>query len=380
MLLKIAAYSSPGYNVWSNWCRRLRAGPSILLPEKRSVCPLRDAYRRAIPYVLGVYIFGVGAGFLFFNMRLTVEWVAIILFVAAVLSGRGLLFLRDWGVFIAVLLAWQLASPLATRFSFPWHLQAMISADKLMFFGTVPPVWLQKHLYHPGVLEPWDVLAAVVYMLHFLAPLLSGFLLWMTNRELFRKFAITFVLVAIGGFVTYIVYPAVPPWLAAQPLVSVGNQYAHPWEVANSYPGGLHAAWAHSHVFLPGVRDLFNIIASRWYNPYHGTIFFAGLHLHYDQVAAIPSEHAMYPLLFFLFLRRQFGRWAYLALVYIGLVLFSITYLGQHYAVDAVVGFAYAIAGYVLVMQLWPRIVGRRSRNAKQAQFPTIGLRELEEA
>ena len=341
---------------------------------------MREPYRRASPYVLGMYILGVAAGFLFFNMRLTVEWVAIILFIAAVLSGRGLLFLRDWGVFIAVLLAWQLASPLATRFSFPWHLHELISADKLMFFGVVPAVWLQKHLYHPGVLEPWDVLAAVMYMLHFLAPLLSGFLLWMTNRELFRKFAITFVLVALAGFVTYIVYPAVPPWLAAQPLVAVGNHYAHPWEVATTYPGGLHAAWAHSHVYLPGVQNLFNIIAGRWYNPYHGTIFFAGLHLHYDQVAAVPSEHAMYPLLFFLFLRRQFGRWAYLALVYIGLLLFSITYLGQHYAVDAVVGFAYAILGYALVMHAWPWFKGATSRNSKPAQFAPVGIRELEEA
>jgi PAP2 superfamily len=341
---------------------------------------LREAYRRAIPYILGVYILGVAAGFLFFNMRLTVEWVAIILFVAAILSGRGLLFLRDWGVFIAVLLAWQLASPLATRFSFPWHLQEMISADKFMFFGNVPSVWLQQRLYHKGVLEPWDVLAAVMYMLHFLAPLLSGFLLWMYNRALFRKFAITFVLVALAGFATYILYPAVPPWLAAQPLVPVGNQFAHPWEVANTYPGGLHAAWAHAHVYLPGVQNLFNDIAGRWYSPYHGTIFFAGLHLHYDQVAAIPSEHAMYPLLFFLFLRRQFGRWSYLALAYIVLLLFSITYLGQHYAIDAVIGFAYAIAGYALVMHVWPWLAGMRRPEAPAVSYATAGRRELEEA
>lgn len=380
MLLSIAARDVPGYNIWSNWCRRLSPSPPILVPQKRSVCPLREAYRRAIPIILGIYILGVAAGFLFFNMRLTVEWVAIILFVAAVISGRGLLFLRDWGVFIAVLLAWQLVSPLATRFTFPWHLREMIDADKLMFFGNVPPVWLQEHLYHPGALEPWDVLAAVMYMLHFLAPLLSGFLLWMTNRTLFRKFAVTFVLVALAGFVTYILYPAVPPWLAAQPLVAVGNQYAHPWEVASTYPGGLHAAWAHSHVYLPGVQNLFNLIAGRWYNPYHGTIFFAGLHLHYDQVAAIPSEHAMYPLLFFLFLRRQFGRWAYLSLVYIALLLFSITYLGQHYAIDAVVGFAYAIAGYVIVMHIWPRVADIRQRNSVRTSIGAVGMRDLEEA
>src|SRR5205814_479512 len=73
-----------------------------------------QAYRRARPYIVGLYFLAVAAGFLYFNMRLTVEWVAIILFVAAILSGRAMLFLRDWGVFIAVLLAWQLVSPLAT--------------------------------------------------------------------------------------------------------------------------------------------------------------------------------------------------------------------------------------------------------------------------
>lgn len=341
---------------------------------------MREVYRRAMPFLLGAYIVGVAAGFLFFNMRLTVEWVAIILFVAALLSGRGLLFLRDWGVFIAVLLAWQLVSPLATRFSFPWHLQEMISADRAMFFGNVPALWLQQHLYHPGKLEPWDVLAAVMYMLHFLAPLLAGFILWLTDRALFSKFALTFVLVAVAGFATYIVYPAVPPWLAAQPLVPIGNQYAHPWEVAASYPGGLHAAWAHSHVYLPGVQNLFNSIAGRWYNPYHGTIFFAGLHLHYDQVAAIPSEHAMYPLLFFLFLRRKFGGWAYLALLYIALLLFSITYLGQHYVIDAVIGFAYALVGYAVVMHLWPRIAPASRARLAASHLPAVGLRELEEA
>jgi hypothetical protein len=106
-----------------------------------------------MPFTLAVYVLAVAAGFLYFNMRLTVEWVAIILFVAALLSGRALLVVRDWGVFMAVLLAWQLASPLATRFAFPWHVQEMINADKLMFFGTVPAVWLQQHLTHAGNLD-----------------------------------------------------------------------------------------------------------------------------------------------------------------------------------------------------------------------------------
>lgn len=328
-------------------------------------------YRRALPFIFALYILAVAAGFLYFNMRLTVEWVAIILFFAALLSGRGLLFLRDWGVFVAVLLAWQVASPLATQFNFPWHLHTMINADRLLFFGHVPSRWLQDHLYHRGVMEPWDLLSAIMYMLHFLAPLLSGFLLWMADRRMFRKFALTFVLVALGGFATYILYPAVPPWMAAEPLKQVGNHYVA-WRGAGPAPAGYH-------VYLSGVQNLFNNIMGRWYNPYRGTIFFPFLHLHYDQVAAVPSEHAMYPLLFFLFLRRQFGRLGYLALLYIALLLFAITYLGQHYVFDAIVGFAYALAGYALTMHVAPAVA--RAWRHRQERQPAVTIRsELEEA
>lgn len=337
-----------------------------------------STYRRSVPIVLAVYIVAVAAVMLYFNMRLTIEWVAIILLGAAVLSGRALLFVRDWGVFIAVLMAWQLTSPLATRFSYPWHLQELINADKLLFFGRVPPLWLQQHLYHPGVLEPWDVFAATMYMLHFLTPLAAGFLLWMTNRKLFQKYALTFVLVAVAGFITYILYPAVPPWLAAKHLVMSGQQYKIPYV-------NLHGRWVEDvhrgHVYLPGVQNLFATIMSGWYNPYKGTILFSGLHsFKYDNVAAIPSEHAMYPMLWFLFLRRQFGRWAYLGLLYIVGLLFSITYLGQHYMIDAIVGFAYAGVGYALVMHAFPATM--RVRNRQRQRTPAarpIPRAELEE-
>ena len=100
----------------------------------------------------------------------------------------------------------------------------------------------------------------------------------------------------------------------------------------------------------------------------------------YDQVAAVPSEHAAYPMLFFLFLRRQFGRWAHLAWIYIGALLFSITYLGQHYVIDALVGFAYAGIGYALVMQVAPALVSRYSARKPVVSKPARPHIELEEA
>jgi membrane-associated phospholipid phosphatase len=81
---------------------------------------------------------------------------------------------------------------------------------------------------------------------------------------------------------------------------------------------------------------------------------FSILHVHYSQVAGMPSEHAAYPFLFFLFLRHEFGRPAYLALLYVAGIVFAILYLGQHYLIDAVVGFLYVGVAYTLVMCGWP--------------------------
>lgn len=331
-------------------------------------------------FILVPYLAVVVAVFLYFNMRFNVEWVALVLFGAAVLTGKARLFLLDWGVFFVVLLAWQVSSGLATTFGFSWHLTELIAADRLMFAGHVPAVWLQQRLYHPNHLEPWDVLAASMYMLHFLAPLVAGFLIWLANRDLFRKFAATFVLVALAGFATYIVYPAVPPWMAGNPLVQVGHQYATCYG-AHAWLNSVEFACKHPHRYLPGVKNLFNVIMNGWYNPYNGRIFLPLVQIHYDQVAAMPSEHAAYPMLFYLFLRRQFGRVGHLALIYLALVLFSITYLGQHYVIDAFVGMAYAVVGYALIMHGLPRLLARlQAARRPAATLAFAGRPEIEES
>jgi membrane-associated phospholipid phosphatase len=310
----------------------------------------------------------VSLGFFYFNFRLTIEWVAVLLFTAALLYGRGVQFLRDWSVFVVVLLAWQFTSPLATDFGFPWHLQELIAADKLLFAGKVPALWLQQHLYHPGVLEPWDVLAAIVYMSHFLMPLVCGFLLWLADRDIYRKFAISFVLLAFAGFLTYILYPSVPPHMASQPLKHVNHVYV---------------LAAGGYVYLPGVRNLFQVTLAHWFSPYHGYVSLTWkglnlLNLRYDPVAEIPSEHAAFPLLFFLYLRHQFGRPAYLVLPYIAAILFAVLYLGMHWFIDVVIGFIYAAAAYGVVMHAAPAAVTwiRRSQIFKAPH----GTKPAEEA
>lgn len=310
--------------------------------------------RRLRHILVALYLVAVSGALIYFNFRLTVEWVAVILFGAALFYGKGRQFVRDWSVFFIVLVAWQFTSPLATDFGFPWHLTELIDFDKLVFGGNVAPVWLQHHLYHPGLVEPWDVVAAAIYMSHFMTPMLCGFALWLTNRELFRKFAIAFIVLAFAGFITYIVYPSVPPHMASQPL-----KHVH----------GIYVIARGGHVYLPGhVVNLFQVTAGHWFSPYHGYVSltyhgFNFLNLHYDQVAEIPSEHAAFPMLFFLFLRRQFGRYAYLVLLYIAAVLFTILYLGMHYFVDAIIGYIYAVTAFTLVVYAVPAAMARMGRH-----------------
>jgi membrane-associated phospholipid phosphatase len=96
-----------------------------------------------------------------------------------------------------------------------------------------------------------------------------------------------------------------------------------------------------------------------WYNTYNGQLTVGFLHGHVDQAGAIPSEHAAFPFLFFLFLRRQFGRPAYLVLLYVAGLAFSVMYLGQHYFVDILAGIAYAAAAYAVAMYAVPALFAR---------------------
>jgi membrane-associated phospholipid phosphatase len=66
----------------------------------------------------------------------------------------------------------------------------------------------------------------------------------------------------------------------------------------------------------------------------------------YNQVAALPSLHAAYPMLLLLFFWRD-GRWVRLGLaVYVLAMGFTLVYSGEHYVSDILVGWAYAGAVY----------------------------------
>ncbi len=264
------------------------------------------------------------------GIALTPDVLAVGFGLSAVLLGRGRLFLRDWIPFIALLLAYELMRGIADDTGLAVHVEGMVAADRAITFGAIPTQILQDALRPVSGMDPYAILATVVYMLHFALPLATGYVLWVWRRPQFYDFVAGLIVLSLAGFVTYLLIPAAPPWYAANagaldgPTGTPLIQYLKPAafeEIARSL--GFDGKYLYSMAFGS-------------VNP--------------NLVAAFPSLHVAYPFLTFLALRRAFGRIGWLAFGYTLLVAFSVIYTGDHWLVDVLAGMAYAYVAFYLVV------------------------------
>jgi membrane-associated phospholipid phosphatase len=250
---------------------------------------------------------------------LSVEVFVVFAAVIAVMLGRGLSFIRDWTPFLLIFLAWQMARGLADDIGARVQSDGVIALERLISFGTVPSVELQRQLYVPGQISTLDVSMTIVYLLHFLLPLIAAFLLWVFRRHLYYRYVMALILLSVAQFVTAVILPVAPPRFA--------GLYGEALPVADiSYD----------------VSQALNL----------GTLSWAYQNLNGNPVAAFPSLHAAYPILAYLFLRVVWPRAAWIMLAWGAVVLFAIVYLAHHYVVDAVGGILYAVAAYWVVQRL----------------------------
>ncbi len=299
---------------------------AVLLPV---ASPLSTPASRKELCVLGIYFAVVVLAADMLNVRLGVELLTVVVVLAATFISRSFVaFCRDWWVCLLGLLLWNLSGPVAAQSPFPQHLDFMLRLDRLLFLGHQPVSWIQHHLATMGKVGPLDVLAAVLYNMHLAEPYIAGFFLWRLQRAIFFQFVAASLLLLVAGFVTFILFPAVPPWLAGEPLRYIGNQYV-------GSPGG--------HTYLPGVFNGFGPVLHRHPLPFHGTPIFYLFHFAGDRVAAFPSEHAAFPLLeclaFACISRRATAGLA----IWVLLIFGTILYLGEHWVTDALAGYVYAV-------------------------------------
>jgi membrane-associated phospholipid phosphatase len=230
--------------------------------------------------------------------------------------GRGMVV--EWLPFVFVLFAYDLLRGYADGL-LATHYLPQIRAEHALF-GTIPTVWLQDRLWGGVAHVQWyDYGGWFVYLTHFFATLLVAAVLWVRRPELFRRYAAMVSTLAVLGFTTYVLFPAAPPWLASD------NGNIGPVERL------VTPIWSH----IPFVS--------------FQTLFEKG-ERYSNQVAAVPSLHAAFALLISLFLWRHVSRrWRPLLVAYPVAMGYALVYLGEHYAVDILLGWVYAAAAFGLV-------------------------------
>ena len=209
------------------------------------------------------------------------------------------------------------------------HVLPQLRADEWLFGwatgGQVPTVWLQERLYVEGDVQWYDVLIVPVYMSHFLVPMALAVALWVTRYDLFRRYVWTLVALTLMTLTTYALFPAAPPWMAGL------NGYLP--EVARVTSETLEAT---------GIGTIRSAVA-------RGEAYA-------NAVAAIPSLHSGVPAMVLLFswpLVRT--RTRVLLVLYVLAMTFTLTYGGEHYVVDAFLGWLYAAAAVHGVAWLFRR-------------------------
>jgi membrane-associated phospholipid phosphatase len=212
--------------------------------------------------------------------------------------------LRGWAPFVILLVAYEVMRDAASALGMPAHDLAHL--DRTLFDGYQPTLVLQAAIGKLSDADVFEDLGSLVYATHFLLPVAVGAWLWAKNHDAFRRFGMTLVVLCGLAFVTYVVAPTAPPWLAQPESV---RHLIEETIQRSSLPSSL--VWLYSH------HD-------------------------YNLYAAFPSLHAGFPVVAAAAAWRQNRRAGALLWVWALIVWVVVVYLGEHYVTDVIGGVVYA--------------------------------------
>jgi membrane-associated phospholipid phosphatase len=295
----------------------------------------------ALAIVFGVSVFWFGFPL---SSDTVLLWITAALFVSCLGDGeRWRRLVRDWLPLYLVLAAYDLLRGYASHTLWGPFVRPQVWFDTHAFGGVAPTVQLQRWLFDPQHLHVWDYAVWFTYNTHFFASFAVAAILWKVDYPRFKRYVPLFVGLTALGYLTYVLYPAVPPWLASQTGHLAGTTRLVP-EVWNHV--GLRQAAA---LFTGG--DRFD-----------------------NDVAAMPSLHAAYPALICAFFWRDARPWARVLLVlYPVAMAFSLVYGAEHFVIDVIVGWLYVAVTFVVgstVLERWRN----RQGNGVPEPGPPVGL------
>lgn len=169
-----------------------------------------------------------------------------------------------------------------------------------------------------------DLISGMFYMNWIPVPLAFALYLYVTNKQQFLHFSLTFFLVNLLGFCIYYIHPAAPPWYVD--LYHFNLQYDIPGNTA-----GL--ARFDKLVHFP----IFQLIYAR-----NSNVF-----------AALPSLHSAYPVVVLYYgIKNKFGWINCLLVLFMAGIWFAAVYSGHHYVTDVIAGIICAGIGLLIFQKV----------------------------
>jgi hypothetical protein len=127
-------------------------------------------------------------------------------------SRRLLALLADWVPLALVLVAYDFARGAGYRLGIGTSYTLSPRMDRWLT-GTLPTVWLQRHLYATSVYHWWDIFPTLAYTSYYVVTLLILAVLWSRSRHRFRVYSRRFLMVTVLSLVMFVLHPTAPPWL-----------------------------------------------------------------------------------------------------------------------------------------------------------------------
>jgi len=277
--------------------RRFKATTAEASRERvsRNACGLRGRSHPLVRILRILFSFSLGVVFL-------------ALLPLTLLLGRSAQFVKELTPFIVLLMSYEALQGVAGSLTLAPVIHHAGSGTSYGIIEAVQSAFLSPDLT--------DVMS-LFYGLHFPLVIGSAILLWYSNRVLYKKYLYSLVACSYVPLVFYTLAPSAPPWcngVASNLLATTSAQI--------------------------GSSSLFSELAR------------IGSLIESDKLAAFPSLHAAYVVLFSYFTIRLKRTYALVSVPITVGVLFSTIYLGQHYITDLVAGVLVAAACVLVVTRL----------------------------
>ena len=145
----------------------------------------------------------------------TPDTLFIVVIVIGFVFGQAKEFIYRFVPFLGILVVYDGFRNIADDLSKNVHYWEMINFDRMLGGGQIVSSHLQQWWWYGHV--TWlEWYFYFLYTLHFLVPLIVGVFLWKLRPRLYWPFVWSIVGISFAAFVTYILFPAAPPWMAKE--------------------------------------------------------------------------------------------------------------------------------------------------------------------